>query len=255
MITTKRLSAIASTAGTAAALVAVALTGTPQSAVAGAATNRSATASSGNWAGAVTASSHRGTFQGVAGNWRVPRVTGPGYSSTWVGVDGTSGSHLIQTGTEEEFYGGRAHYFAWYEILPQQPTLRVIHYTSGARVPVRPGDRIFAYVQQSGHGIWTIHLQDKTQGWKYHQRFYYKTPEVSAEWIQEAPTVNGQQSHPADFGSVTFTNLQIKQNGRWHYTQIGNGTRVNQVLGGQVVAAAGPVSQGKYQTITVRYTG
>ena len=45
------------------------------------------------------------------------------YSATWVGVDGYSNSSLIQTGTEQDYYCGAAHYSAWWEILPAAETV------------------------------------------------------------------------------------------------------------------------------------
>jgi hypothetical protein len=255
MNTTKRISTAIATAATALATVVLANQTATAAAPTATGANISATAHSTNWAGALAATGHKGTFQGVAGNWRVPRVTGPGYSCTWVGVDGNGRSHLIQTGTEEEFYNGQAHYFAWFEILPQEQTEMPIHLPSGALAPVRPGDEMFAYVMHSGRGIWTIHLADKTQHWTYNHRFYYDTPELSAEWIQEAPTVNNHHTAPADFGSVTFTNLQIKENGKWYYTRLGDRNRLNQVFNGHLYAEAGRPTNGSPQTITVRYHG
>lgn len=227
----------------------VALAGRP-------AVSATAAASSPNWAGAVTSSRHKGRFQGAAGNWRVPRVTGRGYSCTWVGVDGYGEKHLIQTGTEEDYYGGQAHYYAWYEILPQQQTqTKIIFTATNTLVPVIPGDEMFAYVMRSGPGIWTIHLADKTQGWTYDHRFYYRTPERSAEWIQEGTMINGRYAAPAHFGSVRFTNMQIKKNGTWYYTRLGNRSRLNQVLRGRLYATAGRPSRGTPQAETVRYRG
>ena len=43
-------------------------------------------------------------------------------SSAWIGVDGFNNSNLIQTGTEEDYYSGAAHYNAWWEILPASET-------------------------------------------------------------------------------------------------------------------------------------
>ncbi len=55
--------------------------------------------------------------------------------------------------------------------------------------------------------LWSIVLTDTTQGWTFSQSFPYTTPGLSAEWIEEAPTVNNSQSTMANYGSATFTNL------------------------------------------------
>ena len=46
----------------------------------------------------------------------------PTYSSAWIGVDGFNDNDLIQTGTEQDYYSGGAHYDAWWEILPAAET-------------------------------------------------------------------------------------------------------------------------------------
>ena len=74
-----------------------------------------------NWSGYA----ETGTYTGVTGTWTIPTVavsTSATYSSAWVGVDGFNDSNLIQTGTEEDYYSGAAHYNAWWEILPASET-------------------------------------------------------------------------------------------------------------------------------------
>ncbi len=70
-----------------------------------------------NWSGYA----ETGNFTGASGTWTVPTVapsTSATYSATWVGVDGFTDTSLIQTGTEDDYYSGAAHYGAWWEILP-----------------------------------------------------------------------------------------------------------------------------------------
>ena len=74
-----------------------------------------------NWSGYA----ETGTFTGVSGTWTVPAVSATSsstYSSAWIGVDGFNDNDLIQTGTEQDYYSGAAHYDAWWEILPAAET-------------------------------------------------------------------------------------------------------------------------------------
>jgi len=158
---------------------------------------RSTWASS-NWSGYATTSA----VTGITGTWTVPAVaatSSPTYSSTWVGVDGYSNSNLIQTGTEQDYYSGAAHYSAWWEILPAAETV-----ISPNIYRVAPGDRMSASIYEtsatvttgffrrtSGH-VWSITISDTTKSWTYHTTQSYAGAGASAEWIQEAPEVNGR---------------------------------------------------------------
>lgn len=152
-----------------------------------------------NWSGQVLTG---GSYSGVSGQWRVPAVVpslAARYSATWIGVDGTSGSSLAQTGTSQETVDGHTAYAAWFEFLPDAPV-----YLNGQ---VTPGDVIDAEVAETAPDVWTITLQDVTEGWFFSQDFSYKTPGDSVEWIEEAPTVDGGQSALADFTSVPFAQM------------------------------------------------
>src|SRR5208282_654328 len=118
------------------------------------------------------------------------------YSSAWIGVDGFNDSDLIQTGTEEDYYSGSAHYDAWWEILPASETE-----ISPTTYAVAPGDRMSASIWEtsatsggrrhsSGH-VWDITISDTTKGWTFSTSKAYTGPGTSAEWIMEAPEVGG----------------------------------------------------------------
>jgi hypothetical protein len=148
-----------------------------------------------NWSGYVETGP---TFTGASAQWIVPAVQ-PAQtaleSGTWVGVDGANNSSLIQTGTAQETSGGSTDYYAWYEILPAN----AIEIGS-----VNPGDQITASVEQDAPGTWTISLTDLTSGLTATHVESYSGAGASAEWIEEAPTVNGQQSSLANFGQMQF---------------------------------------------------
>jgi Peptidase A4 family len=163
----------------------------------GAGRTRSTWAAS-NWSGYA----ETGTFTGISGTWIVPQVsptTSATYSSAWIGVDGFSNSDLIQTGTEQDYYNGSAHYDAWWEILPAAETA-----LSFRSYPVSPGDHLSAHIWETTttlstgrtrqHGIehvWQIAIADTTKGWDFQTGQAYNGPGTSAEWILEAPSVGG----------------------------------------------------------------
>jgi hypothetical protein len=149
-----------------------------------------------NWSGYA----ETGKFTGVTGTWTVPAVSASSsatYSSAWIGVDGFNDSNLIQTGTEEDYYSGSAHYDAWWEILPASETE-----ISPTTYAVAPGDRMSASIWEtsatsgrgrhgSGH-IWDIKISDTTKGWTFSTAQAYTGAGSSAEWIMEAPEVGGR---------------------------------------------------------------
>ena len=156
-----------------------------------------------NWSGYV-ASGTGAKFSQVSGTWTVPTVRpGPaGYSSSWVGIDGTSTQDLIQAGTEQDWGPQGVVYYAWYELLPASAM-----YLG----PVYPGDQVNVRIIGAGPGTWTIDVYDLTQDTTWAGAVSYSVPGDSAEWVEEAPT-DGQTSalYPlADFGSVKFSALSV----------------------------------------------
>ena len=154
-----------------------------------------------NWAGYIASGT---TFTGVGGTWNVPSIvpSQPAqYAAQWVGIDGVLNSDLIQTGTGETTSGGTTSYDAWFELLPA--------YEVEINAPVAPGDVMAATVTEGSPGSWTIYIEDQTQGWHYTNTFSYSIAAQTAEWIEEAPTVDGSQSTLADFGSTAFSSLGL----------------------------------------------
>jgi hypothetical protein len=154
-----------------------------------------------NWAGQVLTGA---TFTGIADSWVVPSVvpsTSSEYSGTWIGVDGATNASLIQTGTSQDTTGGGTSYFAWFEVLPAASV--------PIDAPVNPGDLMAAEVAELSPGMWGIEIEDITEDWEYQNTYDYSGPGASIEYVEEAPTVDGQQSTLADFGSVTDTNLEL----------------------------------------------
>jgi Peptidase A4 family len=144
-------------------------------------------------------------YTGVAGTWVVPTVTGSRqstYSAAWAGIDGFANSDLIQAGTEQDYTGRSAHYSAWWEILPAAETVI-------PSITVKPGDTITVSIAKVSAGQWSITLTDKGSTVHAAQPPFtttqsYSGPGTSAEWILEAPTVNGRQATLASYGSTAF---------------------------------------------------
>jgi hypothetical protein len=166
---------------------------------------------SSNWAGYVVDGNK---FSSVAGSWVVPsaKSSSDGYAAVWVGLGGSSSSSsaLEQVGTESDFAGGQARYYAWYELVPSAPVK--------LNLSVHPGDHISATVSVNGTSV-TVSLSDLTTGKSATTTQHMSNPDTSsAEWVAEAPSVQsaygGSETLPlADFGKVTFSNASATANG------------------------------------------
>jgi hypothetical protein len=189
-----------------------------------------------NWSGYAETGSG---YTGVSGTWTVPAVTGSStattYSSAWIGVDGFNNSNLIQTGTEEDWYNGAAHYNAWWEILPAAET------PLPSSDAVTPGDTMRASIYEttatSGGSIrgrfrsgtqhvWVITIADLTHPWSFTTQQAYNGPGTSAEWVMEAPQVGGHIAtlahytvNPSTPGAGDFDNAGVLKN-----TMVSSGT-------------------------------
>ena len=156
---------------------------------------------SSNWAGYALAG---GRHTSVSAQWTVPAVSAtarPGYSALWVGIDGFTNDALIQAGTEADFYDGVVHYSAWWEILPAPAV--TIHSLS-----VRAGDKVSVTIARVSAGRWRITIKDARSG-SYTSTRAYSGPATSAEWIEEAPIVEGRATRLAVHGTVMFDDATL----------------------------------------------
>jgi hypothetical protein len=162
---------------------------------------------SGNWSGYKALG---GDFTAVAGTWKVPPVRSVGNnssSSVWVGIGGAGSPDLIQAGTQGYFdAAGTVHYEAWTETLPE----------AMSRVPlsVKPGDLVTVVIARAATDKWSIDMRNGTTGEAYQTTAHYQSSHSSAEWIVEAPCVNGRTLALADFGSLQFSALSAVKAGR-----------------------------------------
>ena len=196
-----------------------------------------------NWSGYVDTGP---TFTAISAQWVVPTVQpsqSAQYSSTWIGIDGfeSGDTSLIQTGTAQETSNGSTSYYDWYEILPSYAV------EVGS---VSPGDHMTASVQQVTMGTWKIAITDVTSGSGFSRQFPYTAPDSSAEWIEEAPTINGDQSTLADFGSASFSSVADTTSGLTAVVP----TRLDMVnaSGTSVIASTGTIAGNAF---TITYTG
>lgn len=188
-------------------------TSTSQPSPAPSTTPTPATSTDLNWGGYAAAydfNNPQPVITGVSGSWTVPQVTvsqNNTFSAVWVGIGGTFGNTLIQTGIEQDCINGVPTYSAWYELLPNLAT-------TIQTMTVSPGDHITASITLSDStlNVWTISLSDLTNGQSFTQTFLYDSTRLSAEWVVERPLVDKTLSQLADFGSITFTNCSMEAN-------------------------------------------
>ena len=156
-----------------------------------------------NWAGyAVTGAP--GSFTSVSASWAQPAVTCGAtdtFSSFWAGLDGDGTQTVEQTGTEADCSADTATYQGWYEVFPNAP----VFYAA----PVQPGDAMSASVTSDGNGLFTLTLNDTTQGWTQTTQQTAAGAQLgSAEVIAEAPSENTVLPL-ADFGTVNFAGATV----------------------------------------------
>jgi hypothetical protein len=155
-----------------------------------------------NWSGYAETGSG---FTSATANWTVPSVSSSSsatYSSAWVGIDGDGNQNLIQTGTESDYYSGKAHYDAWWEILPAAETV-----ITG--ITVHPGDSFTGTVAKVSGTTWKITLKDNTTGVSFSSNKTYRGAGASVEYIQEAPEVGGSIAKIAHFSKFSFSGLTV----------------------------------------------
>jgi hypothetical protein len=162
-----------------------------------------------NWSGAVSFAAKGDTATYVIGQWTVPDVVAPGlgsyYCASWVGIDGDGSPDVLQAGTECDvisfgFFTAKQTY-VWWEWYPN-------YEVQIANFPVTSGDVMFCAICVHSDTEAGFYLTNLTTG---ASTSFTKTAPAGttlvgncAEWIVEAPTVNGGQSALARYGDVYF---------------------------------------------------
>jgi hypothetical protein len=171
------------------------------------------TSTSTNWSGGVVPSPAGDTFKWITGNWIVPDPNQPPglptgqwyYSSAWIGIDGWGSNDVLQAGTDSDVLvqNGVAHksVAAWWEWFPNSSV-------TITNLPVTSGDYMTCLICSTGATTATIYLTNLSTN--THVSFQITIPSGAtfngncAEWILEAPTVNGGQSALCDYGATFF---------------------------------------------------
>jgi len=184
----------------------------------------------GPWCGAVIGADALGgdACQQITGCWTVPSVVqtstptqGDWWSVAWVGMDGALAASpagqndVLQAGTAQHVnVDGNGNvtteYFGWYE---WEPTTWIEIPNSPGTWEIQPGDWVSVTVQYLGSVLGvqqgTATHTNLTRGLTTSHSFSAPAGTVfvgsSAEWILEAPTINGAQANLPNFGNIIFT--------------------------------------------------
>lgn len=161
--------------------------------------------SSRNWSGYVATGA---TYTAVSATWTVPTPdpTVTGTDATWVGIGGVGSTDLIQAGTGATVAAdGTVTYEAWTETLPQS--------TRTVGLAIHGGDTVSVRIAEESSGLWRVTIENGTTGQSYATTLRYASSHVSAEWIEEAPSI-GRGIAPLDaFGTVGFRSAATVANG------------------------------------------
>ncbi len=163
---------------------------------------------SSNWSGYELANFQTGQkYTSAYVTWVVPTVTygqstdsasSTEYSANWVGIGGFCENRLctradrtlIQLGTEQDVSpSGTTQYYAWYEMLPAAET-------PITTLAISPGDTMTASLScgttcSQKKQTWNLSMTDETTGQSWSGTFSYASSQLSVEWIEEAPYLNG----------------------------------------------------------------
>jgi hypothetical protein len=184
---------------------------------------KNAKAYSNNWSGRALVQK-RPKFTSVSGSWTVPAIqqagscpAGGNYSSQWVGIDGFSNQELFQAGSDADlcpFNTTTTRYYPWIEWLPAAEI--ELTYGNGNPLPFAPGDYLIVNVTATGwsggeSSTGNLIYADITQGWEVitavvasqlcdaYQFCGTYILGQSAEWIVEAPEVNGSIANLSNY--------------------------------------------------------
>ncbi len=162
-----------------------------------------------NWSGYLASN---GPYSGIGASWTIPTISGTtgtnlSADDTWVGIGGVISQDLIQAGTQAMNEGnGSISYTAWYELLPSDMV----------QVPlaVSSGNSITVSLSENSSNLWTINFHNNTTNQSYSTTVSYVSSNSSAEWIEEMPTLESNNSLiPLDnFGTIQFTGGYVTQN-------------------------------------------
>lgn len=209
-----------------------------------------ATAGSYNWSGYDVTTAQTPTS--VTGSWTEPSVSLPSgrseaYSAVWVGLGGMSAQgELVQDGTAQDVstaYG--SDHFFWYELYPLEDAVEI------PSLPLAAGDQVSA-TSSWANGTATFGVCNLTRAQCLSFSQSSPAPDDTAEWIVEAPQVNGAQATPPVFSPVAFSNASFQAPTTQTPAQ-GNAEAIDMITStGAPLAAPGPLNGDAF---TVTYQG
>lgn len=159
-----------------------------------------------NWSGAVIESPpSRQTFNTVIGTFTVPKISGSGAASAWVGIDGaTVQNSILQAGVDFE----STSYTAWTEWYPN-------YAVDVSGFSISAGDQIQVQVHSTSSTAGTVTLKNLSK--RTSKSISLNAPSSSAalqglnaEWIVEDFKQGGSLVPFANFGTVTFTGASAR---------------------------------------------
>jgi hypothetical protein len=202
-----------------------------------------------SWSGGVVFAPRGQSFSWVQGDWTIPNVAAPTenqwyYSASWIGIDGYGGRDVCQAGIACEAYRTSSgtvarNMFPWLEWAPAAE-VQITNF------PVDYGDFITAIVCAGPAPDATnaaVYFTNRTTG--AYTSLNFTAPAGTflegncAEWIVEAPLVDGQQSAMADYGQVSFTSCQAYLGATRTTVDAGTGTSINMVDSNNTTVSAG----------------
>lgn len=211
---------------------------------------RAGSETSTNWSGAVVNAPAGDSFKWLEGDWVIPDIDAPTqnqwyYGASWIGIDGDGSSDVFQAGIGCEVYASGNSvtrlFYPWWEWYPAGE-VQITNFE------VSPGDMVTMLLCSTSATTGTVYFTNRTTGASTNVAL--TAPSGTrlvgncAEWIVEAPTVNGAQSLLPDYGEVFFsvceavTQKGVTVNG-------GSGNNIN------MTAGANTVSDGNLITPTV----
>lgn len=160
-----------------------------------------------NWSGYAVVPATAG-ITAVSSTFTVPSagLVPPGFAATWTGIGGYSSSDLIQAGVAEQSLPTSTalgdQYYAWYELLPTA-SVQLTGCTGEPNCTVSPGDVVSVDISQVASTEWSISVSDAGH-WTFSTQVSYQSSNSSAEWILEAPSLDGVQTVLAPTGTTSF---------------------------------------------------
>lgn len=185
---------------------------------------------------------------GVRAQWLEPTVGGPSGAEefVWVGIGGWAESeqNIIQIGTFVYFRDGdQENEGIWYQIVPvQHPRYPLIN--------VIPGDKIVASVVQRKRPQknWRVSLTDVSSGQSFSKTVRFGSLGAYPSLVVEDPD-RGPLGPSGPFyifprwGTVTFSNMEIRIGGHWKPAASIYGYRIQMLRNGRTLAIASPLDK------------